>query len=89
MGYALALLRDAKQDSDRTLAAAEMSKAAEAGLPLGIYLLGTMSESGIGLERDVTAASRLYERAASMGLRQGAARWGLALLEGRGVPRMR
>ena len=87
MGLALSILRDAKDDDDRARAAKEMAKAADARLPLGVYLMGTMLEAAVGVQQDLTASARMYEQSAALGVRSGIARWGLALLEGRGIPK--
>ena len=90
LGHALALLRTAPQgapEQARTQAAVHMAKAAAAGLPTALYLLGVMTEFAVGIERDLAAAAQLYRQAAEKGVRSGQARWGLALMEGRGVAR--
>ncbi len=95
LGHALALLRAAPAadaspgapDQARAQAVVQMAKAAAAGLPTAIYLLGVMTEFAVGIERDLEAAARLYKQAAEKGVRSGQARWGLALMEGRGVAR--
>ena len=48
-----------------------------------------MTERGAGVEQDPAAAAELYRQAAEKGARNGQARWGLALMEGRGVERER
>ena len=53
-----------------------LGKAAEAGLPAALYLLGVMSERGLGVTRDEGAAAEFYRRAAEKGHRSGQARWG-------------
>ncbi len=87
LGLALSILRDAKDDAARAEGAAAMAKAAAANVPLGVFLMGSLSEAAIGVERNLEAAARFYEASAKLGVRQGVARWGLALLEGRGVPK--
>ena len=58
--------------------------AAEAGLPTALYLLGMMTERGLGIPAD-RGSSRLFRQAAEKGNRPSQARWGMALLEGHGV----
>ena len=86
LGYGLALLRTATDGGAR--AAAQIMWAANANLPLGIHLLGVMSDVGTGVERDQTKAVQLYKQAAEKGLRPAQARYGLALLEGRAIEGM-
>src|SRR5213075_199515 len=65
--------------------AVQLGKAAEAGLPAALYLLGVMSERGLGVTRNEGAAAEFYRRAAEKGHRSGQARWGKALMHGIGV----
>ena len=85
LGYGLALLRTAAGDGKQ--AATQIMRAANANLPLGLYLLGVMSDVGTGVERDQVKAVQLYKQAAEKGLRPAQARYGLALLEGRAIGR--
>ena len=62
-----------------------LRRAADADLPVAIYLLGVLTEQGVGLEQDLEGAAKLYRRAAEAGQRSAQVRWGTALLEGRGV----
>ena len=64
LGHGLALLRHAATDEDRQAGAVEIAKAAEAKLPLGLYLLGVMTAAGTGVAADQAAASQLYRQAA-------------------------
>jgi TPR repeat protein len=61
----------------------QLRRAAEAQLPTAIYLLGVLTESGLGVPRDPAVAAQLYHDAAEKGHRSAQVRWGLKLLEGR------
>ena len=61
-----------------------LRRAADAGLPTALYLLGMIDERGLGVPADPAAAAELYRQAAEKGHRSGQARWGLALMEGHG-----
>jgi TPR repeat protein len=87
LGLGLALLRAARSDETLREAALEILKAADAGLSTAQYLLGTMTEFGVGVPRDLAAAAQLYRAAAQKGVPQAQMRWGLALLQGRGTGR--
>ena len=87
LGLGLALLRAARDEAGQREAATEIRKAAAAGLGDAIYVLGAMTELGIGVTRDLAAAAELFRVAAEKGIRQGQSRWGLALLRGHGVER--
>ncbi len=79
LGYALAIL---KEDGHETEAVPHLRTAAERGLPAAIYLLGVMTEHGIGTSRDLSTAAALYRQAAEAG-HPGARRcWGKMLLDG-------
>ena len=78
LGYALSLARRATDEEDRRQVAEHLRRAAEAGLPTAIYLLAVLTEQGMGVTRDPTAAAQLYRqcgregapfRASSMGPR--------------------
>jgi TPR repeat protein len=86
LGLGLAILRRAGRDS--TIQAdglKEIAEAADLGLPMAQYLHGVLLEHGVGVEKDMPRAVKLYAKAASTGLRSAMARLGLALLEGRGT----
>ena len=85
LGYALSLARRAASDEDRREVAEQLLCASIAELPTAIYLLGVLTEQGIGVTRDAKAAAQLYQRAAEKGHRSAQVRWGLALMEGRDV----
>jgi hypothetical protein len=86
LGYALSMARDGGADPAMQARIIEhLQSAADASLPTALYLLGMITERGLGLPTDPVAAADFYRRAAEKGHRGGQARWGLALLEGRGV----
>lgn len=87
LGLGLALLRAGRDTATLRESVREILKAADAGLGTAIYLLGAMTEFGVGVPRDLAAAAQLYRAAARKGVPQGELRWGLALLQGRGVGR--
>ena len=85
LGHALALNRKGGGETVKREVAVQLSKAAEAGLPAALFLLGVMSERGLGVTRNEGAAAEFYRRAAEKGHRSGQARWGKALMHGTGV----
>jgi TPR repeat protein len=85
LGHALALNRKGGDETVKREVAVQLGKAAEAGLPAALYLLGVMSERGLGVIRNEGAAAEFYRRAAEEGHRSGQARWGKALMHGIGV----
>ena len=85
LGHALALNRKGGGEAVQCEVAVQLGKAAEAGLPAALYLLGVMSERGLGVARDEGAAAEFYRRAAEKGHRSSQARWGKALMHGIGV----
>ena len=84
LGFALSLARRATDEVGRRQVFEHLLRAAEAGLPSAIYLMGVLAEHGVAVTRDPTAATR-YRQAAEKGHRAAQVRWGLALIEGRGV----
>ena len=84
LGYALSLARLAKSEDDQRHMVAQLRRAAEHGLPTALYLMGVLTDGGVGTERDPAEAAQFYRQAAEKGSRNGQARWGLALMEGRG-----
>ena len=54
-----------------------LAKAAEAGLPTALYLLGVVSEHGLGVACDQAAAAQFYRRAAEKGHRPRSAALGV------------
>jgi TPR repeat protein len=85
LGHALALNRKGGGETVQREVAVQLTKAAEAGHPAALYLLGVMSERGLGVTRNQGAAAEFYRRAAEKGHRSGQARWGKALMRGIGV----
>ena len=87
LGYALMLAEEIERDnSDSAPVVHHLSFAAKAGLPVALYLLGVMTEHGIGTTLDLTAAASLYRRAANTGHRAAMRCLGAMLLDGIGVP---
>ena len=69
--------------SDKSRALAMVRKRVDVGDPFAIYHLGTKYQSGqSGLERDMTRAVQLYERAAELGVKD--AHYNLGFLYGEG-----
>lgn len=85
LGHALALARKGGGEAERREVVALLRRAAEAELPTALYLLGVVTEHGLGAARDKPAAAEFYRRAAQKGHRPGQLRWGLALMHGAGV----
>jgi TPR repeat protein/Flp pilus assembly protein TadD len=84
LGHALALARQLGADAagQHERAAAHLREAANADLPMALYLLGLITEQGQGVARDSAAAAQLYRRAAERGHRSAQMRWGMALMRG-------
>src|SRR5215472_14426910 len=72
----------ADSEESRRQIAEHIRRAAKAALAPAIYLLGVLTERGIGIKRDQAAAAVLFRRAASLGNRSGQASWGRALMWG-------
>lgn len=87
LGHGMALMREARSEEDKAAGAAVILKAAEAGLPLALYFMGTMTQQGLGIPANEADAMNWYRQAAAAGVRAAQARWGAALLSGRGVQR--
>ena len=68
LGYALSLARRARDEAGRRNVVAYLSQAAAAELPTAIYLLGGLTEHGVGVERNPALAVELFKRAAEKGL---------------------
>jgi len=64
LGYALALAPCVEGEEGQREIAALLRQAAEAELPAAIYLLGVLTEHGIGVNRDPVTAAQLYRHAA-------------------------
>jgi TPR repeat protein len=84
LGYALSLAPAAVDQERQAQVADHLRRAADAGLPTALYLLGIMTERGLGVPADRTAAIQLFRLAAEKGNRPSQARWGVALMEGQG-----
>ncbi len=86
LGWSIALLRGSSaaaiSEAHKMLAAA-----AAAGLPTAHCMLGIIADSGVGTSVDLAAAAEHYRVAAESGHGPSQLRYGLALLNGRGVPR--
>lgn len=87
LGYAISLARSATGAEAHREVADLLRRAAEAGLATAIYLLGVLTEQGLGVRRDPAVALQLFCHAAERGHRTAQTRWGLALVAGRDVPR--
>src|SRR5438270_7891795 len=85
LGYALSLAPRTQDEAGPREVAEHLRRAAEAELPTAIYLLGVLTEQGVGVERDAAVAAELYRHSAERGQRSAQLRWGLALMEGRDV----
>ncbi|MDX8482051.1 tetratricopeptide repeat protein [Mesorhizobium sp. VK24D] len=81
LGFALSLARRGLPEHSGRIAA-EVRRAADAGLPTAIYLLAVITEHGMGVPVDQEAALQLYQVAAEKGLASAQFRLGLALMEG-------
>ena len=81
LGLALSLARR-REPEHRARIAAEVRRAADAGLPTAIYLLAILTEHGVGVPADFDEAAQLYQLAAEKGLVAAQFRLGLALIEG-------
>jgi TPR repeat protein len=86
LGHAMVLLRESTPDAAEK-ARVLLTAAAGAGLATAHFLLGAMSESGVGGVQDLGSAARHYRNAAEQGHTGAKTRLGLALLTGRGEPR--
>jgi TPR repeat protein len=87
LGYALLLAREVQDEAGKREVVEYLGRAAKAGLATALCSLGDLTRGGIGVARSEALAADLYRRAAEKGCRSGQARWGLALIEGRGVER--
>jgi TPR repeat protein len=86
LGWAIALLRSSSEAAIRE-AHKMLGAAAEAGLPTAHCMLGIIAETGVGQPVDLAASTRHYRKAAEAGHGPSQLRYGLALLNGNGVPR--
>ena len=53
LGFALSLARTATSEEQHVPVAENMRRAADAGLPTALYLLGMMTERGLGMKADL------------------------------------
>lgn len=83
LGTGIALLRAAPGPADEATGAAAVTRAADARLPAALHLLGMLTEAGIGVPVDKSAAHRLFQAAAAGGSPAAQAKWGDILLHGR------
>jgi TPR repeat protein len=84
LGWALAILRRNEADAANE-ARGFLESAAQAGLPAAHYVLGVITEAGVGGAADPTVAIEHYRLAAEAGQPAAQLRYGIALLAGRGV----
>ena len=85
LGYALSLVRRARDVKTWRKIAEHLRSAAASGLGSAIYLLAVLTEHGRGVERDAVRAAQLLQEAAEKGHRVAQVRWGLKLMEGSDV----
>ncbi|MDB5404262.1 MAG: Tetratricopeptide repeat family protein [Rhodopila sp.] len=84
LGSAMTLLRDGTQ-AGAVQAAALLRSAAAGGAAVAHHLLGILAESGLTGPVDFPAAAARYKEAAVLGHPSAQARYGFALLHGRGI----
>lgn len=82
LGYALSLARRVTDDEGHRQVADQLRLAAAAELPTAIYLLGVLTEHGLGVRRDPALAMMHYRQAAEKGNCSAQVKWGVALIEG-------
>lgn len=91
LGHALALAAKGAEGSVDAAAQKKilhwLESAAKGGLPTAQYMLGELHERGLAGSVDLTAAATAYQAAAALGHRNAQARYGLALMQGRGIPK--
>src|SRR5260370_21326783 len=85
LGYAMSLARQSTDEENLVRVVGLLRRAAEAGIPTAIYLLGVLAEQGAGMTRDPMVAVQFFRHAAERGHRSAQVRWGLALIEGQHV----
>ena len=56
LGYALSLARLAQSEDDQRYMVSHLRRAAEHGLPTALYLMGVLTDGGVGTERDPAEA---------------------------------
>lgn len=87
LGHAIALARGTPTAEIQADILRWLDKAAQGGLPTAQYMLGELHERGLTGTADLVAAAAAYRVAAEQGHRSAQARYGLALMLGRGVAR--
>jgi TPR repeat protein len=86
LGFAISLMRREKDQRKWRRIAEELRRASDGGLPTATFLLAVLVEAGApGIKANAAEAAQLYREAAERGQRSAQARWGLALIEGKGV----
>lgn len=83
LGWALLLLADC---NDAARARVLLAEAAAAGIAAAHYALGTLDDQPGATDTELAKAAEKYRAAAELGHRAAQFRYGLALLNGRGVP---
>jgi len=86
LGYALALAKHPKLSERKSEIAEHVGLAAAADLPTAIYMLGVLTEDGVGIERDAALAAEHFHKAAELGHRGARLKWRAALIDGKVVP---
>ena len=87
LGWALALLRDSFSPAETAEARRLLESAAKADLPAAHFALGVLAEQADADAEQLAAAAAHYREAAERGHRSAQFRYGIALLNGRGVKR--
>src|SRR5260370_26064291 len=81
----MSLARQSTDEENLVRVVGLLRRAAEAGIPTAIYLLGVLAEQGAGMTRDPVIAVQFFRHAAERGHRSAQVRWGLALIAGHHV----
>lgn len=87
LGLAVALAKKSPDAAAQPEVVRWLRVAAAAGLATARYMLAELTERGLGTDADPAAAAVLYLQAAEQGHRSAQARYGAALMRGRGVAR--
>lgn len=87
LGHAMALARGTPDAETQARIVRWLNKAAEGGLPTARYMLGELQERGLSGTVDLAGAAAAYRIAAEHGHRNAQARYGLALMQGHGIPK--
>jgi TPR repeat protein len=83
LGFALAIADQAGREPETV---SHLRQAADKGLPAATYLLGVVTEHGVGTAADLAAAGQYYRKAAEAGHHAAQSRWGAMLMDGIGIP---